>query len=136
MLRFAGLVLLGAVLIALLRVPIAPSDPEDALAAAAPPPELPADVAAAAPGRLAKALSFPTLSSADAPKNHVGNSAPFQQLHRHLEASFPAVYKRLRYERASGSGVARPPVPPESQLPRLQRSACRQSALSRFPHAG
>lgn len=116
MLRYAGLVLLGAALLALLRAPTAPSDAEDALAAAAPPPELPADVASAAPGRLAKALSFPTLSSSDAPKNHVGNTAPFQQLHRHLEASFPTVYKRLRYERASAAfllGLLR--------CPRLQR---------------
>ncbi|KAL4436962.1 hypothetical protein ABPG75_004101 [Micractinium tetrahymenae] len=105
MLRLAGVALLGAVLIALLRSPRAPSDSEDALAASAPPPELPADVAAAAPGRLAKALSFPTLASADAPKNHVRNPAPFQQLHRHLEASFPTVYKRLRHERASLQGV-------------------------------
>lgn len=105
MLRLAGLALLAAVLIALLRAPRAPPDAEDAVAAAAQPPELPSDVVSAAPGRLAKALSFPTLSGTDAPKNHVVNPAPFQQLHRHLEASFPTVYKRLRYERVNDFSI-------------------------------
>lgn len=120
MLRLAGLALLAAVLIALLRAPRAPPDAEDAVAAAAQPPELPSDVVSAAPGRLAKALSFPTLSGTDAPKNHVVNPAPFQQLHRHLEASFPTVYKRLRYERASPAGTALHCIP------------CNAAAQSRF----
>ena len=62
--------------------------------------ELDAEVERGAVGRLATALSFATLANSSAP-NHIGNPAPFQQLHDFLERSFPLVYERLKHERVS-----------------------------------
>ncbi|KAL4858195.1 N-fatty-acyl-amino acid synthase/hydrolase [Chlorella vulgaris] len=53
-----------------------------------------------AAARLALALSFPTLADEGA-QNHIGNPAPFQQLHDHLERSFPLLYEKLHHERVN-----------------------------------
>lgn len=34
--------------------------------------------------------------------NHISNAKPFQQLHAHLEHSFPLVYEKLKLERVRG----------------------------------
>lgn len=47
--------------------------------------------------RLAKVLAIPTLANSSAP-NHIGNPAPFQQLHTLLESEFPAAYRALKVE--------------------------------------
>ncbi len=43
-----------------------------------------------------------TLADADAP-GHISNAEPFQQMHAHLEQSFPLVYQKLKHERVGGS---------------------------------
>jgi carboxypeptidase PM20D1 len=48
----------------------------------------------------AKALSFPTVGQVDSP-NHVGDPAPFHNLHKHLEKAFPTVFKALKHEKVN-----------------------------------
>lgn len=43
-----------------------------------------------------------TLADADAP-GHISNAEPFQQMHAHLEQSFPLVYQKLKHERVGGT---------------------------------
>lgn len=98
MLRLAALALVLAVSVALLRTPTPRQDSEDVAVAAH---EVPLDAeSAAAPARLARALTFATLASPEVPQ-HIGNPAPFQELHQHLEDSFPLVYQKLKHERVN-----------------------------------
>ncbi|KDD74629.1 hypothetical protein H632_c1172p0 [Helicosporidium sp. ATCC 50920] len=50
------------------------------------------------PQRLARALSFKTLASAETP-DHILDAAPFHALHAHLEESYPLVWQRLSVEK-------------------------------------
>ncbi|PRW33795.1 Zn-dependent [Chlorella sorokiniana] len=74
-------------------------DIEDAALPLLPSP-LDAATAAEAPRRIATALTFATLADADAP-NHVSNPEPFEQMHAHLERSFPLVYQQLKHEKVN-----------------------------------
>lgn len=50
--------------------------------------------------KFALALTYPTLGNPSAP-NHIGEPAPFQHLHTHLERSFPTVYEALTVEKVN-----------------------------------
>lgn len=87
---------------------------------------LEAEVAAAAPGRLANAIACATVGDKSAP-NHVENPEPFRKLHEHLEASFPLVYEKLQHERVCGWVVGWVAI---EQLPACALSTCQRAAAA------
>ena len=71
----------------------------------------------AAATRLAKAITFPTISGGDSATRDAAATA-FTDLHRHLRASFPKVYVTLHHEVVSGHSLlftwsgSQPDLPP------------------------
>lgn len=69
------------------------------------PAPLPLPPAIHMPPLQAEALAFQTLASKEAP-NHVGDPAPFRQMHDWMRRTYPLVFERLEAERVGGQGWA------------------------------